>query len=169
MTQNTWDIRDTQETDRTPLWPEEQLGKLIAVYYYKAPQAEFQTVWISLFSTVQVHTCYHTAKGSEILAFCRVCPEPLSQEGNVPLFARDHQSQGCVRLLERTSCLQAAHLHFPYCGRINPLGVFMNLYLSLWFSGFSLPSECQVAVTTTSHLVLFPSHENNIFVTLSVS
>ena len=33
MTQN---IQDIQKTDRTPLWPEEQLGKLIAVYYYKA-------------------------------------------------------------------------------------------------------------------------------------
>ena len=60
-----------------------------------------------------MHKCYPTAKGSEIPAYCRVCPEPLSQEGNVPLFARDHQSQGCVRLLGRTSCLQAAHLHFP--------------------------------------------------------
>ena len=35
MTQN---IQDTQETDRTPLWPEEQnCAKLIAVYYYKSP------------------------------------------------------------------------------------------------------------------------------------
>ena len=34
MTQN---IQDIQKTDRTPLWPEEQLGKLMAVYYYKAP------------------------------------------------------------------------------------------------------------------------------------
>ena len=33
MTQN---IQDIQKTDRTPLWPEEQLGKLIAVYYLKA-------------------------------------------------------------------------------------------------------------------------------------
>ena len=33
MTQN---IQDIQKTDRTPLWPEEQLGKLIAIYYYKA-------------------------------------------------------------------------------------------------------------------------------------
>ena len=33
MTQN---IQDIQKTDRTPLWPEEQLGRLIAVYYYKA-------------------------------------------------------------------------------------------------------------------------------------
>ena len=36
MTQNIQDIQDIQKTDRTPLWPEEQLGKLIAVYYYKA-------------------------------------------------------------------------------------------------------------------------------------
>ena len=31
-----------------------------------------------------MHKCYRTAKGSEIPAYCRVCPEPLSQEGMFP-------------------------------------------------------------------------------------
>ena len=36
--------RDTQETDNTPLQPEEKnCVKLIVVYFYNAPQAEFQT------------------------------------------------------------------------------------------------------------------------------
>ena len=87
--------RHTQETDdmHTPAGGTE-LGKKLIAIYYKSPQAEFQTAWISLFSTAQVHTCYRIAKGSEILVYCRVCTKPsipsLSQEGNAPSFARDH-------------------------------------------------------------------------------
>ena len=65
----------------------------LAVYFYIAPWAAFQTVWLSLLSIAHVHKCYHTAKGSEIPAFCRVSrtlSSSLSQEGNVPSFARDH-------------------------------------------------------------------------------
>ena len=55
----------------------------------------------------------------------------LSQEGNIPSFARDHQTQGCVQSPwqniffastfgpGRESRLQA-HFRFPYCGCINP-------------------------------------------------
>ena len=84
---------------------------------------------------MQVHTCYLIVKGSKILVYCRVCTKPsmpsLSQEGNAPLFARDHQTQGYVQTpwqnaslastfsLSREPRLQA-HLHFPYCGCINP-------------------------------------------------
>ena len=82
-----------------------------------------------------MYKCYHTAKGSEISAYCRVCPEPssffLSQEGNVPSFARDHQTQGYVQTPWQNALLAStfspsreprlqAHLHFPYCGCINP-------------------------------------------------
>ena len=69
--------RHTQETDdmHTPAGGTE-LGKKLIAIYYKSPQAEFQTAWISLFSTAQVHTCYRTAKGSEIHVYCRVCPSP---------------------------------------------------------------------------------------------
>ena len=80
---------------------------------------------------MQVHTCYLIVKGSKILVYCRVCTKPsmpsLSQEGNAPLFARDHQTQSCVQTLwqnasfARTSSpSREAHLQAHLCYPINP-------------------------------------------------
>ena len=65
-----------RQTIHTPAGGTE-LRKQFPVYYYKAPQAEFQTAWISLFSTVRVHTCYHTARGVKSLSTAESVQSPL--------------------------------------------------------------------------------------------
>ena len=79
MTQNIRDIRDAHK--RHTLWPEgEELCTPASsrIIYIQPLWAGFQKVWPNLFSTAHVHKCYRIAKGSEIPAYCRVCPEPLS-------------------------------------------------------------------------------------------
>ena len=83
---------------------------------------------------MHVHKCYRTAKGSEIPAYCRVCPEPFlppyHKKGMFPYL------QGTIKLKAVSSLLGEKHLvckHvqprqrvpfagtslLPYCGCIN--------------------------------------------------
>ena len=121
--QNTW---DTQETDNTSLWPEEKnCAKLIAVYFYKAPQAEFQTAWISLFSIAQVHTCYRTARGVKSLSTAESSQSPFSspyqKKGMFPCLQGTIKLKAVSRLLGRTPHLQArsARAEKPVCRHIS--------------------------------------------------
>ena len=106
-----------------------QASKL-AVYFFIAPWAEFQTVWLSLLSIAHVHKCYRTAKGSEIPVYCRVCPEPflppyhrkgMIRKGTFPRLQGTIKLKAVSRLLGRTPRLQArsARAESPVCRHVS--------------------------------------------------
>ena len=134
-----WNDTKTRHTHKrqTPTTPSrwKRTAKACGFILYIAPLAEFQIAWLSLFSTAQVHKCYHTAKGSEIHVYCRACPEPFlfpyHRKGMFPRLQGTTKLKAVSRLLGRTPCLQAhsaraespvcRHISLPYCGCINPL------------------------------------------------
>ena len=134
-----WNDTKTRHTPKRQrqLWPEEKRTAQASLRFtfISPPWAEFQTVWLSLLSIAHVHECYRTAKGSEIPAYCRVCPEPFlppyHRKGMFPRLQGTIKLKAVSRLLGRMPHLQArsapsreprlqARLHFPYCGCINP-------------------------------------------------
>ena len=58
-----------------------------------------------------MHKCYRTAKGSDIPAYCRVCPEPFlppyHRKGMLPRLQGTIKLKAVSRLLGRTPRLQA--------------------------------------------------------------
>ena len=82
-----------------------------------------------------MHKCYRTAKGSEIPAYCRVCPEPFlssyHKKGMFPRLQGTIKLKAVSRLLGRTPRLQArsAHTESPACGRISTFPIMAALTL----------------------------------------
>ena len=92
-----------------------------------------------------MHTCYLTAKGSEIPVFCRVCPEPFlppyHRKGMFPRLQGTIKLKAVSRLLGRTPLLQArsAQAESPVCRHIStfPIVAALTLHFSLSHSIFS--------------------------------
>ena len=71
-----------------------------------------------------MHKCYRTAKGNEISAYCRVCPEPFlppyHKKGMFPHLQGTIKLKAVSILLGRMPHLQAhsaqaeAHLRYPF-------------------------------------------------------
>ena len=106
--------KDKTHTRQTPLWPEGKELRKQASWRFtliSPPWAEFQTAWPSLFSIAHVLKCYCTAKGSEISAYCRVCPEPFlssyHKKGMFPRLQGTIKLKAVSRLLGRMPRLQA--------------------------------------------------------------
>ena len=122
-----WNDTKTRHTHKrqTPAGGKKNCASKLAVYFYKALLAEFQTVWLSLLSIAHVHKCYRTAKGSEIPAYCRVCPEPFlppyHRKGMFPCLQGTIKLKAVSSLLGRTSCLQARSTwaESPICRHIS--------------------------------------------------
>ena len=122
---------------QTPLWPEEKELReqaSLRFTFISPPWAEFQTVWLSLFSIAMCINVIIQQKGVKFLLTAesvqsplfllitrrecslvckgplnsRLCPDSLAECSFASTFSPS-----------REPCLQA-HLHFPYCGCINP-------------------------------------------------
>ena len=104
--------------------------------------AEFQTVWLSLLSIAYLHKCYRTAKGSEIPAYCRVCPEPFfppyHRKGMFSRLRRTIKLKAVSSLLGRTPRLQArsAWAESPVCRYISTFPIVAVLTLHPTISSY---------------------------------
>ena len=84
---------------------------------------------------MHVHKCYRTAKGSEIQAYCRVCPEPFlppyHRKGMFPRLQGTIKLKAVSRLLGRTPRLQArsARTERPVCRHISTFSIVAALTL----------------------------------------
>ena len=113
---------------------------------YSPPGQNSRLVWLSLLSIVHVHKCYRTAKGSEIPAYCRVCPEPFlppsyHRKGMFPCLRGTIKLKAVSILLGRTSCLQArsAQAESPICRHISafPIVATLTSFISPFFICFN--------------------------------
>ena len=74
---------------------------------------------------MQVHTCYHTAKGSEISVYCRVCTKPSSpsylKKGMLPRLQGTIKLKAVSRLFGRMPRMQgrSAWAERPVCRHIS--------------------------------------------------
>ena len=111
----------------------------LAVCFYIAPPGQNSRLWLSLLSIAHVHKCYRTAKGSEISAYCRVCPEPFlsayHKKGMFPHLQGTIKLKAVSRLLGRTPHLQAcsAWAESPVCRHVStfPIVAVLTLHLPL--------------------------------------
>ena len=124
--------RDGQSSGRRKKELRKQACSLLL---YSPPGQNSRLVWLSLLSIAHVHKCYHTAKGSEIPASCRVCPEPFlppyHRKGMFPRLRRTIKLKAVSSLLGRISCLQArsAQAESPVCRHISAFPIVATLTL----------------------------------------
>ena len=103
-----------------------------------------------------MHKCYHTAKGSEIPAYCRVYPEPFlssyHKKGMFPRLQETIKLKAVSSLLGKTSCLQArsAQAESPVCRHISafPIVAALTLHSAIFFN-FHQTSHTYPAVFVT--------------------
>ena len=128
------DKTHAQETDKdtTPAGGERTAQTGLRFIFIKPP-GQNSIAWLSLFSIAHAHKCYRTAEGSEILAYCRVCPEPFlpsyHRKGMFPRLQGTIKLKAVSSLLGRTSCLQAcsAQAESPICRLISTFPIVATL------------------------------------------
>ena len=109
---------------------------------YSPPGQNSRLVWLSLLSIVHVHKCYRTAKGSEIQAYCRVCPEPFlppyHRKGMFPRLQGTIKLKAVSRLLGRMPHLQArsARAESPVCRHVSTFPIVAVLTLHPTISSY---------------------------------
>ena len=90
------------------------------LFLYSPPGQNSRLYGPNLFSTAHVHKCYHTAKGSEIPAYCSLSRALITRRECFLICKGPLISRLCPSSWQNILFASSTSPLFPYCGRINP-------------------------------------------------